>query len=51
MYSSMSKEAWPDWKAEEGKNAEEVRIEPSRGGEKGREPSCAGESYILLLHG
>lgn len=31
MYSTMSKEAWPDWKAEEGQNAEEVRRELSRG--------------------
>lgn len=44
MYSTMSKEAWPDWKAEEGQNAEEVRLEPSREERRAGSPPVQGRA-------
>lgn len=43
----MSKEVCPDWRTEEGQYEEEVRIESSRGREKGKGAQlCGGELQL-----
>ena len=53
--SIVNSEAWPDWRPEEGENAEKVMIEHSKRGERstGAQLCWKGDvvSYSLLLSG